>query len=48
MARHKRRCKEKYSIPVDEREDEVCGGNTTVTRQSEKGQGNATGVEVSY
>jgi len=39
MARHKRRCKEKYIIPVDEQEDEDCGGDITVTRQGGKSTG---------
>ena len=39
MARHKRRCKEKYSIPVEEQEDEVFGGNTTATSQGGKRRG---------
>ena len=40
MARHKRRCKEKYSMTVEEREDEDCRGNTSATRQG----GRKTGI----
>ena len=46
MARHNRRCKEKYRMNSEERADKDCQGNTAVTRQ--EGQGYVTGVVVSY
>ena len=39
VTRHKRRCKEKYSIPVEKQEDKDCGGNALVTRQGGKRTG---------
>ena len=36
MARHIRRCKEKYSMAVEEREDEERGSNTAVPRQGRR------------
>ena len=36
MARHKRRCKEKYSTTVEEREDEERGSNIAVPRQGRR------------
>ena len=36
MARHKRRCKEKYSMNSEERVDKDSQGNTAVTRQERR------------
>ena len=36
MARHKRRCKEKYCMNSEERADKDCQGNTAVTRQERR------------